>query len=98
MQPEAQIVTIVLRRSGQSTTADPADLAAVRRFALGHNLQIERESAAERSVRVSGTTEQMNRAFRGESRSESTIPLALRGIAIAVLGLDERAIAKSHGE
>jgi kumamolisin len=98
MQPEPQTVTIVLRRSGQSTTADPADLAAVRSFALGHGLKIDRESAAERSVRVSGTADQLKQAFGGDSRNDSTIPAALRGIAIAVLGLDQRAIAKSHGE
>jgi hypothetical protein len=95
--------TVVLRRPeravganasreeiAQALSADPADLDTVRRFAAAHGLHVDRESAAERSIRVSGTEQQMQEAF-GDG---STLPSELESVAVAVLGRDKRPIAK----
>jgi subtilase family serine protease len=43
--------------------ADPADLAAVRKFAAAHGLTVVQEHAARRTVVLAGTVEQFNDAF-----------------------------------
>ena len=43
--------------------ADPADLEVVRAFAAAHDLRVESESLARRTVRLSGTAERVGRAF-----------------------------------
>ena len=48
--------------------ADAKDLASVRKFASEHNLNVVRESAARRTVILSGTVADLNRAFGVSSR------------------------------
>ena len=89
----------------QALTADPADMETVRQFASAHDLHIDRESAAERSVWVSGTASQMHKAFGvqfsqiGEHialQGAFALPPELSSVAVAVLGLDKQPIAKPH--
>ena len=90
--------------------ADPADLAAVRKFAAAHGLIVALEHAARRTVVLSGTVEQFSEAFsvqmhrfaadsgvtyRGRTGAIQ-IPKELDGVVEAVLGLDNRPQAKPH--
>jgi kumamolisin len=89
--------------------AGPDDLAAVESFAHDNGLTVVEQSAARRSVVLKGTAENMQKAFgstlmhyatpagvyRGRTGSV-TIPAHLDGIVTAVLGLDNRPIAKPH--
>jgi kumamolisin len=88
---------------------DPADIAAVEEFAEAHDLDVVQSSIAQRSVRVSGTTADLTKAFgtalkrvqyKGvayRARSGAiTIPGALADIVTAVTGLDNRPQAKPH--
>src|SRR6476620_1292430 len=43
--------------------AEPADLAAVKKFASGHGLAVVQEDAARRTVILAGTVAQFNAAF-----------------------------------
>jgi len=73
-------------------------------FAASAGLTIVESSLAKRSVRVSGTVAQMQAAFGVTPRSAAggaffyegalTIPAALEGIVTAVLGLDQRPVAR----
>ena len=89
--------------------ADPADMAAIRRFATAHGLSAVQEHAARRTVVLSGTVEQFSNAFhvqlqqlsdaRGTYRGRTgpiQIPAELSGVIEAVLGLDNRPQAKPH--
>ena len=89
--------------------AHPEHLAAIRKFASAYGLTVVREHAARRTVVLSGTTEQFNKAFgvdlqRFESPAGSyrgrvgavQLPEELHDIVDAVLGLDNRAQAKPH--
>jgi kumamolisin len=83
--------------------AEPADLAAVRKFAPAHGLSVVLEHAARRTVILSGTAAEFCLAFgvqlhqmehdgttyRGRS-GEIQLPVELNGIVEAVLGLDNR--------
>jgi kumamolisin len=89
--------------------AVPADLAAVRAFAVSHGLSVVQEHAARRTVVLSGTVAQVSAAFnvkllqmhhdggsyRGRSGSIE-LPASLDGIVEAVLGLDNRPQATAH--
>ena len=90
--------------------ADPADLAAVRKFAAAHSLIVALEHAARRTVVLSGTVEQFSEAFsvqmhrcaadpgvtyRGRTGAIQ-LPKELDGVVEAVLGLDNRPQAKPH--
>lgn len=89
--------------------ADPADLAAVRAFAVAYGLAVVLEHAGRRTVVLSGTVAQFNAAFkvqlqlmrhdscsyRGRSGSIE-LPSSLEGIVEAVLGLDGRPQAAPH--
>ncbi|HTS54695.1 MAG TPA: S53 family peptidase [Burkholderiales bacterium] len=89
--------------------ADPADLAAVKKFAGSHGLAVVQEHAARRTVVLSGTVAQFNEAFgvdlqqfehdggsyRGRTGSIH-LPEELNGIVEAVLGLDNRPQARPH--
>jgi kumamolisin len=90
-------------------SADPGDLAAVRAFATASGLSVVQEHAARRTVVLSGTVEQFNAAFTVQlhqySHPEGTyrgrtgaieLPAALDGVVEAVLGLDNRPVAKPH--
>jgi len=89
--------------------ADPADLAAVRKFAAAHGLAAVQEHAARRTVVLSGTVAQFNSAFgvqlqrmahaAGSYRGRIgavVLPGELEGIVEAVLGLDGRRQATAH--
>lgn len=89
--------------------AEAADLAAVRKFAVGHGLSVVQEHAARRTVMLSGTAGQFCTAFavqlhqmehgggtyRGRT-GEIQLPAELGEIVEAVLGLDDRPQAKPH--
>ncbi len=89
--------------------ADAADLAAVRKFAVGQGLAVLLEHAARRTVILSGTVAQFGAAFgvqlaqmehaggtyRGRT-GEIHVPAELADIIEAVLGLDDRPQARPH--
>jgi kumamolisin len=90
---------------GASTT----DIAAVRTFAREHNLAVVQEHAGRRTVVLSGTVGQFNSAFGvdlhrfeypgGSYRGRVghvQLPDELRNSVEAVLGLDNRPVAKPH--
>jgi kumamolisin len=89
--------------------ADPTDLALVRSFASANGLHVVEESAARRTIVLSGTVAQMNAAFdvklqnishpSGTFRGRSgtiQVPANLEGVVEAVLGLDNRPQAKPY--
>ena len=89
--------------------AHAQDIAAVKTFAAAHGLAVVQESAARRVVVLSGTVAQFNQAFgvdlqryehpggsyRGRTGAVS-LPDELKGAVEAVLGLDDRPVAKPH--
>jgi kumamolisin len=93
----------------QQFGANPADIQEVKKFANTHGLAVVQESAARRSVVLSGTVEQFNRAFavdlqriehdggtyRGRTGAVH-IPDELHGKVEGVFGLDNRQQAKPH--
>lgn len=93
----------------QQFGADSADIEAVRRFAAAHGLAVVQEHAGRRTVVLSGTVAQFNAAFgvdlqrfehpggsyRGRVGSIH-LPDELQGRVEAVLGLDDRPVAKPH--
>jgi kumamolisin len=89
--------------------ADPADIALVEAFAHEYSLTVVERSAAKRSVILTGTAENMQKAFgtslahyespvgRYRGRTGSImLPAELQGVVTAVLGLDNRPVAKPH--
>jgi kumamolisin len=94
--------------SPELLSADPADLEAVRAFARDNGLKILAESAEARTVRVDGTVAQVGKAFGVEIewrideqgrkylsyRGALTVPAQLNGVVEAVLGLDQRPVAR----
>ena len=89
--------------------AEAADLAAVRKFAVGYGLTVLEEHAARRTVMLGGTAAQFCAAFavqlhhmehdggtyRGRT-GDIMLPSELSGVVEAVLGLDDRPQAKPH--
>jgi kumamolisin len=89
--------------------ADPKDIEEVRKFAASHGLTVVQEDSARRSVRLSGTVAQFNRAFevdlerfehaggsyRGRIGSVH-LPEELHGKVEGVFGLDNRPQAQPH--
>ncbi len=100
----------VPREEAAEIGADPQEIAAVREFAGANGLKICSENAAARSIRAEGTIEQLDHAFgvqiawfentQGQRflsyRGTISIPESLQGIIIAVLGLDQRPVARCH--
>src|SRR5215469_13201096 len=89
--------------------ASSSDIRAIEAFAHEYGLTVTESSQARRSVVLSGTAGNMQRAFgvtlnhytspRGTYRGRTgpvMIPEELQGIVTAVLGLDNRPIAKPH--
>ena len=89
--------------------ADPADLAAIKKFADRHGLAVVQEHAGGRTVILSGTVAQFNAAFGidlqqfehdgGSYRGRTGpvhLPDELQGVVEAVLGLDNRPVARPH--
>lgn len=90
-----------------SLGADPADVERVSAFAATEGLTIIEANLARRSVRVSGTVAQMESAFGVRLRlcggggreyicyeGTLSIPAEIEGIIVAVLGLDQRPVAR----
>jgi kumamolisin len=89
--------------------ADTKDIDAVKRFAGAHGLAVVQEHAGRRTVVLSGTVAQFNNAFgvdlqrfehaggsyRGREGSIH-LPDELHGCVEAVLGLDDRPVARPH--
>jgi kumamolisin len=89
--------------------ADPADIAAVEAFAAVNGLHPVQQDRARRTVVLSGTVAQFNNAFgvdlkqvehdggtyRGRE-GEISLPDTLVGKVEAVLGLDDRPVARPH--
>lgn len=100
----------ISREEAAQIGADPNDVAAVRDFAVQNGLKVIEENAAARTLRLEGTVQQMDAAFGVEiARFEDKqgqrflsyqgtilVPESLRGIIIAVLGLDQRPAARHH--
>ncbi|MGA8029242.1 MAG: protease pro-enzyme activation domain-containing protein [Bryobacteraceae bacterium] len=94
----------------EATSADPNDVTAVCAFAEQYGLTIQEKNVETRTVRIKGTVQQMDEAFGVElcwitdsngNRHLSymgplSIPKSLSGVVTAVLGLDQRPIAKHH--
>jgi kumamolisin len=89
--------------------ADPADLQSVADFAAKNGLRVEETDAARRTTVLSGTVEQMNKAFgvalqKCEEGGRTfrvregsiSVPETIGGIVTGVFGLDERPQAKPH--
>jgi kumamolisin len=89
--------------------ADPADIALIEAFAHEYSLTVTERSAGRRSVVLTGTVENMQKAFgtslahyeapSGGYRGRTgpiTIPANLQDVVTAVLGLDNRPAAKPH--
>jgi kumamolisin len=89
--------------------ADPADIAAVRKFAAAHGLAVVQEAPARRTVVLAGTVAQFNKAFQvdleqiehegGAYRGRQGpihLPDELHGKVEGVFGLDDRPQAKPH--
>src|SRR5271165_6533315 len=89
--------------------ADAADIALIDDFAHEYGLTVSERSAARRSVVLRGTVANMQEAFgtslarydtpAGAVRGRTgpvTIPASLQGVVTAVLGLDNRPVAKPH--
>ena len=86
-----------------------ADIAAIEAFAHEYGLTVTQSSQARRSVVLSGTAENMQQAFgvslhhfssqHGAYRGRTgpvMIPEELQPVVMAVLGLDNRPVAKPH--
>src|SRR4051794_1214903 len=88
-----------------------SDVALVEQFAHEAGLTVVAASTAKRRVMLTGTAEQMQAAFGAELvsyKAETTgrtyrgrtgtlsIPTALNGIVMSILGLDARPVAKPH--
>lgn len=97
-------------QAAEAIGADPHDMEAVRSFAEQYGLRVVDENSATRTIRVSGTVQQMEEAFdirlgwfpgtdgRNHLSYEGalSVPQQAAGVIIAVLGLDQRPIAKHH--
>ena len=93
----------------QQYGADASDMERIAAFARSHGLHIVEQSAARRSVMLSGTVQAAEAAFgvtlndyeypNGTYRGRTgpvSIPAELEGVVEGVFGLDNRIFAKSH--
>jgi kumamolisin len=94
---------------GVTHGASPSDLQAIEEFAHEHGLAVSERDAERRSIVVAGTAEAIQQAFGTElHRSESngttyrsrtgslSLPASIHPAVLAVLGLDNRPVAKPH--
>jgi len=91
-----------------ATAASPEDMAQVSAFAEQHGLSIKSADPARRTVQVQGSAAQMQKAFGVDlglvsersggqylsHREAISIPQSLSNLVTAVLGLDQRPVAK----
>jgi kumamolisin len=102
-------VTVMLRReSPEQTCASPQDLEAIRRFAQQYGLTVVDEKPEARTVHLRGSVAQMDAAFGTQLREFQdaqghrylsydgplSVPQSLAPVVMAVLGLDQRPIAR----
>ena len=89
----------------QQISADPRDVAAIEVFAHEYGLQVLEADAGKRIVKVSGSVADFDRAFGIQIgmfgnfisyQGPITVPEALAGVVIAVLGLDNRPVARAR--
>jgi kumamolisin len=89
----------------RSLSASPSDIDAVTNFASNAGLSVIEVSAPRRTIRVEGTVAQLEAAFGTTLFTEDhcltysgplTVPAALDGIIVAVLGLDQRPVARAR--
>ena len=97
--------------SGGPVATSPADISAVEDFAHHAGLTVVDSSAKKRRVILTGTVEEMQKAFSAElvtfrqsatgceylgRKGTLSVPKELEGMVTAILGLDTRPIAKPH--
>ncbi|HTZ83375.1 MAG TPA: S53 family peptidase [Candidatus Acidoferrales bacterium] len=108
-KPNADAGILSRKEFEQRHGADPASMAAIEAFAREHNLNVKEESAARRTVILSGTVAAVNEAFgvelkqyehpMGQYRGRTgaiQLPAELHDIVEGVFGLDNRPQAKPH--
>src|SRR5262249_24805946 len=91
--------------------ASEADFELVERFAATHGLKTSEKNSARRTVVLTGTVQQMNRAFGVELNYYETpdekyrgregpihVPAELAEIVTGVFGLDNRQVGKLNGD
>ena len=90
--------------------ASPSDIAAVSQFVVSQGLKIVKTDPESRSITVSGSAADIEKAFgiagnvlEGSVASLNykgavKLPPAISQIVIAVLGLDQTPIARHHGQ
>jgi kumamolisin len=98
----------VPREKAAEIGADLRDVAAVCAFVDSNGLKVLDENAAARNIRIEGTIQQMEHAFgvqmawfenaQGQRylgyRGTISIPESLKSVIVAVLGLDQRPVAR----
>lgn len=98
--------------AAQALEANPQDIAAVRTFVTQYGLKVIDENREARRIQVEGTVQQMDKAFGVTLRWASdanghrylaysgalSVPQSLAGVVTAVLGLDQRPVAKHHAQ
>ena len=106
----AGVAQPVSREEAAEIGADPQDMNAVQDFAAQNGLRIIDENPAARTIRLEGTAQQMDAAFgikiarfensQGQQflsyQGKISIPASLQDVIIAVLGLDQRPLARHH--
>ncbi len=89
--------------------ADPADVAKVEAFAQEHELTVVETSLTKRTVRLAGTVRDLTAAFRPNLKQARvgarvirmrtggiSVPKELASAVVAVLGFDNRPVARPH--
>ena len=90
--------------------ANPVDMEHARRFASDYGLTVAEEDPAARTLKLSGSADQMNKAFGVKLALVSdakgacymshqgcvSVPTSLAGKVMSVLGLDQRPVARHH--
>jgi kumamolisin len=105
-------VTVVVRRNGAgAAAADPGDLDVVEQFAHHARLTVVDSNPRKRRVILTGSASDISKAFgakltRYKSKQTGTtfrcrtgmltVPEELHGMVVAILGLDNRPVAKPH--
>jgi kumamolisin len=100
------------QKAEQNVAANPQELSAVRAFAGQHGLHVKSEDAGSGRVVLTGTVQQLQEAFGVEIgevqdqsgrqfrsyRGEIHLPANLKSVVTAVLGLDQRPVARHAGK
>ena len=110
LQPSRDPAPIFTRQAYNARYgADPKDIARVRRFASANHLTVVRASAPRRSVMLSGTVADFNKAFNVDLHTYEypggtyrgrvgaiQVPAVLAPVVEGVFGLDNRPVARRH--